>query len=113
MFHGARMQVQWLMETELMGDLLGLLAPGRPRDAARHAAQVLATVARTTPSPLQRAMGEPAFLATLLERAFQPGGASSAQVPAAQKLCSSCRFTSGWICGGAAQHPDAPSSDAS
>lgn len=63
-----------------MSDLLGVLAPGHPRDAARHAAEVLASVARSTLSPLQRAMGEPAFLATLLERAFEPDGASSAQV---------------------------------
>ncbi len=74
------MQVQWLTGTGLMGQLLAVLEPGHPPDAARHAAEVLAAVARSALSPLARAMAEPAFLRTLLQRAFEEGGASSVQV---------------------------------
>jgi hypothetical protein len=77
-----------------MPQLLAVLEPGHSPDAARHAAEVLAAVAR---SP-----AEPNFLQTLLERAFEERGPSSVQVIwkacmpmniAAGQLHSACRLT--------------------
>ena len=73
-------QVQWLTGTDLMPQLLAVLEPGHSADAAKHAAEVLAAVARSALSPLARCMAEPKFLQTLLERAFEEGGPSSVQV---------------------------------
>ena len=77
-----------------MPQLLAVLDPaaaqpqraGTP-DAARHAAEVLAAVARSALSPLARAMAEPTFLHTLLERAFEEGGPSSVQVWRGFRVC--------------------------
>lgn len=73
-------QVQWLTGTDFMPQLLAVLEPGHSTDAAKHAAEVLAAVARSALSPLARCMAEPNFLQTLLERAFEEGGPSSVQV---------------------------------
>jgi hypothetical protein len=72
--------VQWLTGTDLMPQLLAVLEPGHSPDAAKHAAEVLAAVARSALSPLARCMAEPSFLQTLLERAFEESGPSSVQV---------------------------------
>lgn len=72
-------KVKWLLDTSLVTDLLAVLGPDQPSDAARHAADVLVSVARSTLSPLQAAMGEPPFLATLLGRAFDVDSTSSVQ----------------------------------
>lgn len=77
LFH---LQVQWLTGTDLMPQLLAVLEPGHSPDAAKHAAEVLAAVARSALSPLARCMAEPSFLQTLLERAFEESGPSSVQV---------------------------------
>ena len=74
------LQVQWLTGTDLMPQLLAVLEPGHSPDAAKHAAEVLAAVARSALSPLARCMAEPSFLQTLLERAFEESGPSSVQV---------------------------------
>ena len=63
-----------------MPQLLAVLEPGHSPDAAKHAAEVLAAVARSALSPLARCMAEPSFLQTLLERAFEESGPSSVQV---------------------------------
>lgn len=72
--------MQWLTGTDLMPQLLAVLEPGHSPDAAKHAAEVLAAVARSALSPLARCMAEPSFLQTLLERAFEESGPSSVQV---------------------------------
>lgn len=79
-----------------MPQLLAVLEPGHPPDAAKHAAEVLAAVARSALSPLARAMAEPTFLQTLLERAFEEGGHSSVQVTL---LHGSLRTSSGTLSG--------------
>lgn len=73
-------QVKWLLDTSLVDDVLAVLGAENARDSARHASEVLVSVARSTLSPLQAAMGEPQFLATLLRRAFDVDSPSSVQV---------------------------------
>ena len=41
------LQVSWLTETDLMALLLERLGPGFPPDAQKHAAEILAAVARS------------------------------------------------------------------
>ena len=45
------MQVSWLTETDLMALLLERLGPGFPPDAQKHAAEILAAVARSQVLP--------------------------------------------------------------
>ena len=44
-------QVSWLTETDLMALLLERLEPGFPPDAQKHAAEILAAVARSQVPP--------------------------------------------------------------
>jgi hypothetical protein len=75
-------QVQWLTETDLMPLLLDRLRPGYPPDAQRHAAEVLAAVARSALSPLVARMAAPEFLNTLLSHAFSAASASASRTQA-------------------------------
>ena len=52
-------QVSWLTETDLMTLLLERLGPGFPPDAQKHAAEILAAVARSQVLPGRDASPDP------------------------------------------------------
>lgn len=60
--------------------LLERLGPGFPADAQKHAAEIMAAVARSQMSPLVKIMATPECLRVLFERAFTCDGPSSVQV---------------------------------
>lgn len=60
--------------------LLDRLGPGFPADAQKHAAEIMAAVARSQLSPLVKIMAQPECLRVLFERAFTSDGLSSVQV---------------------------------